>query len=440
MRFFILIIFLLGSGLCHANNILADCIQNALKESIAIIEQKGLSIHRSIGRDSLDERYQNLIKLPHKYFIDDYSYYVSVGGHISFDTKYTYITNQVRKKIEQNFNNITFTFDSIAVRGALNNIKVNGYVNYYDKETPPTDLFEMLDISDVYLRGNKLSVVIGYWIMDDKVRVMRSPVYMGFTYTLSENGEWKQNDSIWTRNENVAYQTHLDISHDLSNDNNFNELECMVPFAYSKFNSLKEQLGIEPNTPTCEYETNGLSILLDENSNSELCIPDEIIPDDKEYWFTDTIMYQDINLTPYRDAEFLYDYRISKIPSRYIDKMECVSDTSNLFHGFVAGSPNIDIKTDSLKISFDYYKMQPLSCDTATGAKSGAKKPWDYDKLIIVPILTYNCVFRYNQDLKKWCFMNDSVEHARKSKIFIEKSVQPLLNRISREYMLNEAH
>lgn len=440
MRFLILIIFLLGSGLCYANNILADCIQNALKESIAIIEQKGLSIHRSIGRDSLDGRYQNLIKLPHKYFIDDYSYYVSVDGHISFDTKYTYITNQVRKKIEQNFNNITFTFDSIAVRGALNNIKVNGYVNYYDTETPPTDLFEMLDISDVYLRGNKLSVVIGYWIMDDKVRVARSPVYMGFTYTLSENGEWKQNDSIWTRNENVAYQTHLDISQDLSNGNNFNELECMVPFAYSKFNSLKELLAIEPNTPIGEDGTNSLSILLGESSDSGLSIPDEIIPDDKDYWFTDTIMYQGINLVSYRDAEFLYNYRISKIPSRYIDKMECVSDTSDLCHGFVAGSPNIEIKTDSLKISFDCYKIQPLSCDTATGATPCAKGLLNYDKLILVPFFTYNCVFRYNQNLKKWCFMNDSVEHARKSKIFIEKSARPLLNSISREYTLNKTH
>lgn len=416
MRNVVAIIMLLWYGACDAQNMLSEFIQDALKETITVIEQKDLSTRRFIGRDSLDERYHNLLPVPHRFFIDGYSYRVSLVGRIGFDAKPICFTNKIRRDIESNFKNVRFTFDSIALECWRNNVKLNGFFKDYGEKAMPKSLFEILDISDVKLRGDKMTVTIGYTIMDDNGIVVRSPIEFDHTHVITKNGEWVRYGSILYRNENVThFPTKEDFKMIREEWDEFDELSCMVPYAYTKLYRFMTGCALIADA------RRSLNILLDENRSRYIKIPDELVPEDEHYWFADSIMYEGVNLTPYRDAEFLSKYSVS-------EDAECESCASGMSVGsedgyrFVAGPSDVVLEKDLIRISIDLYEVVAVS-----GSDKGSDRLRDCDRMLLAPIITYRCDFRYNKRQNRWRFVNDNITKATGPKICIKKSGERLL-------------
>lgn len=432
MRGFVVIMLMLAVPLCNARDVLSDCVVDAIRFTRDIADFYNCLWDASMMNDSLYKAQNALIAMPHRYYVDNDTYYTpeKVNDHTRVrlrgsSEKSARIPWSVRTEYGLDKENIFFTSDSIAVSGAKNHIERIGIFGLdANNSIKPDKIYEMIEIADFGISYDTVYVYSGYSRMDNYARTTSVPLLFNLSYVLTDRG--------WN-NRLLTGTTFLGDS-DYSNwrfryydtGARRNELHLMVPFAYSRFQShvLDSDAYADMRNSKVKDRVRGIRhevvILPEESLQDEISIPEGIIPEGKEYYFTDSMMYENVNLIEYRDAKFLFHYHQTADTMAYRNKIKAISDSVDAQYKYVMGTPEISLKGDSITITFDYYEVIAASEVVRNKGSYYTKQP--PVRMLLEPKLEYSVLFLFDKDGKEWMFGGDRIEAKNSPKIYIEKS------------------
>lgn len=428
-RFVLILLIMLTIPFCSARDALSDCVVDAIRFTRDIADFYNCLWDASMVNDSLYKVQNALITMPHRYYVDNDTYYTpeKVNGHtrvrISGSSEKTArIPRSVKTEYGLDKENIFFTSDSVAVSGAKNHIEKIGIFMWDANDSiKPDKIHEMIEIVDFGISHDTIYVHSGYSRMDNYARTTSVPLLFNLSYVLTDRG-WK--NRVISGTNFVGDSDYFKWEYYYDADERRNELDLMVPFAYSRLQSQmldSDAYGDMRNSKVKDRKRgmrHEIVILPEESLRDKISIPDEIIPEGKEYWFTDSMMYENVNLIEYRDAKFLRHYHQTADTMEYRDKLKDISDKVDARYKYVMGTPEISLKADSITVKFDYYEVVGAS-EVIADEKWGIVNP--PARMLLEPKLEYSVLFLYDRNAKKWMFVEDRIEAKNSPKIYIEK-------------------
>lgn len=424
------VMLMLAVPLCNARDVLSDCVVDAIRFTHDVADFYNCLWDASMMNDSLYKAQNALIAMPHRYYVDNDTYYTpeKVNNHTRVrlrvsSEKSARVPWSVRTEYGLDKENIFFTSDSIAVSGAKNHIdKIGNFMWDANDSIKPDKIHEMIEIVDFGISHDTIYVHSGYSRMDNYARTTSVPLLFNLSYVLTDNG-W--NNRVISGTNFLGDSDYFKGEYYYDADERRNELDLMVPFAYSKFQShvLDSDAYADMRNSKVKDRVRGMRhevvILPEESLQDEISMPEEIIPEGKEYYFTDSMMYENVNLIEYRDAKFLFHYHQTADTMAYRNKIKAIADSVDAQYKYVIGTPEISLKGDSITITFDYYEVVAAS-EVIVDEKWKVINP--PVKMLLEPKLEYSVLFLFDKDGREWIFGGDRIEAKNSPKIYIEKS------------------
>lgn len=435
-KFVIIILTILAIPMCMAKDDLSDCVADAIRYTKAIGDY--LLYTTATFGDSISKAKLALIEKPDVYYVDNNSYWSEEVKELIYcdELRSWELPKSVKMEYGLEKENIRFTCDSIAVLGAKNLIARFGNSQFLPGDSVESVLdttklykiYNMIEVNGFGISGDTLYVFTGFSQLDNYARNVISPIYFELNYVLTNDG-WKNRRVAYSNIGTTKYYRDPDIYEKA------NELELIIPFAYSRFHSLLSLSDAYGDMRNSKRNVNGemkdyVWILMSEDCGYEIFLPirDKFYPNDK-LKINDSlgsIIYENTNLAVYRGATSLLHYHPITDSVEYKEKLKYVTDTVNSKCRYVMGMPDFELHGDSISVRFDYYEVIATSNN------------WDANEgdMLMCPKLTYQCVMAYDKDDGDWHFVMDLISESEKTLTYFEKSSKERLEDLNLPILL----
>lgn len=401
---------------CRAeDDVISNSIIDALLKTKTIIELENLSESSLITGDSISPPYRDLVPRPHKYYVESMVYGSLFERRKSLcidDWESTRLPSSVIEYFEGSDIIISDSIQEVSEYDfdTYNKCTVNERENLV-----PTAVYENMEVSGVALYKNNLYVSIQYLISDNFGRVLSNPLQYLYAFNLSKNNSWAPVGGYYreeTKEPFIIMDRNFDPQHEF--DIPYNILTRIIPYSYSKFQSELQKSG--------KYSHLVNRVLSRRDSTyypriKTISRYNDVIthPFYGRIW-EDVETFQGLSLNPYRAADALLNYiqvPLSNIDPDIIDSMRPYNGTELKY---IMGNQVIKLHGNKLNVSIDYYQ-----CDKLAFANDD-KYRFNPQSMVLTPILSYNCLFSYDEKTGDWLFTEDEIKQSHNAQIYARKS------------------
>lgn len=434
--FLIVILTMLSVPVCIAKDDLSDCLVDAIRFTRDVADY--LKYTSGIAGDSLSTARLSCIEKPGVYYVDNHAYYSSSVKNdlIQYDNlRPWHLPMSVETEYDLEKENVMFTCDSIALLGVRNFMArfENPFYEYGDTVKAVLDtikshkIYDTIEVNGFGILKDTLYVFTGISRIDNYARTVVKPLDFTLNYVLTEN-VWNNRAIAYSNiGSDTAYRSREDFYKK-------NELDLIIPFAYSRFHELQsssDAYGSMKNKKKVGVEKDNVWILMDEKCGIQIFLPfwPGFYPESKlkSHGSMDSVMYENTILSAYRHASPILHYHPTTDMAEYKERLSSLTDTVNPECRYVMGSPDLELRGDSITVRLDYYEVTAVFNCKYKNESGEEKISLPYLRMLMIPKLTYQCIMAYDKNDGDWHFVKDWIDESKNPATYIERSPKELI-------------